>query len=151
MTLKLTVDAFSGRSNPSVDLTPQEAAELIARIGPVASAPAVSAAVAEPVRLGYRGIVIEQIGPVSASLPQRFRLSGNQVIGPKGLLKTVDSALEQSLLGNAVLLARAGIPATVGPALVAQSAAHASAAALSASTAGPLTCRCAPLYEPAWW
>src|SRR5438105_3171558 len=120
MTLKLTVDAFSGRPHPSVDLTPQESADLIARIGPVASAPTASAAVAEPVRLGYRGLVIEQTGPVSASLPQRFRLTGNQVIGPKGLLKTVDAAIEQSLLGNASLLARAGIPAAIGPALVAQ-------------------------------
>jgi hypothetical protein len=151
MTLKLTVDAFSGRPNPSVDLTPQEAADLIARIGPVASATAGSAAVAEPVRLGYRGIVIEQTGPVSASLPQRFRLAGSQIIGPKGLLKTVDSTIEQSLLGNTALLTRAGIPTAVGPALVAQSTGHSPVTAPSAPTAGPLTCRCAPLYEPAWW
>jgi hypothetical protein len=152
MTLKLTLDAFSGRPNPSVDLTPQEAADLVARLGPVTAAPAAGAALAQPAKLGYRGIVIEQTGQVSANLPQRFRLSGNQVIGPTGVLKTVDAAIEQSLLGNAALLARAGVPAAVASALVAQSAAHAHAAAPSTSaTPGPLTCRCAPLYEPAWW
>lgn len=152
MTLKLTLDAFSGRPNPSVDLTPQEAADLVARLGPITAAPAASAAVAQPARVGYRGIVVEQTGQVSANLPQRFRLAGNQVIGATGVLKTVDPAIEQSLLGNTALLARAGVPATLASALVAQSAAHASAAAPSTSaTPGSLSCRCAPLYEPVWW
>src|SRR6478752_1821383 len=127
MTLKLTLDAFSGRPNPSVDLTPQEAADLVARLGPVTAAPSASASLAQPVRLGYRGIIVEQTGQVSANLPQRFRLAGNQVIGSTGVLKTVDPAIEQSLLGNTALLARARLPATVASALVAQSAVHAPA------------------------
>lgn len=153
MTLRLTIDAFSGRPNPTVDLTAQEAADLVARLGPVASAPVAGAAAAEPVRLGYRGLIVEQTGTPSPNLPQRFRLAGNQVTGSKGVLKTVDPAIEQSLLGNAALLSRAGVPAGVGPVLVAQSAAHAHAPASSSTTSAPpqLSCRCAPLYEPVWW
>jgi hypothetical protein len=152
MTLKLTVDVFSGRPNPTVDLTPQESADLVARIGPVPKGPAAGASVVEPARLGYRGIVVEQTTPVSANLPQRFRLAGNQVFGPAGALKAVDHAIEQSLLGNAALLARAGIAPAVAAAIVAQSAAPVAAATSSApALPGPLNCRCAPLYEPTWW
>jgi hypothetical protein len=152
MTLKLTVDAFSGRPNPSVDLTPQEAADLVAKLGPVTPAPAAAAPSAQPVRLGYRGIIVEQAGQVSAHLPQRFRIAGSQVIGPTGVLKTVDPAIEKSLLGNTALLARAGVPATTATAL-AQSAVHAPATGPSTATTtpGPLSCPRAPLYEPAWW
>jgi len=150
MTLKLTVDAFSGRPNPSVDLTPQEATDLVARLGTVPGGPV--AAASQPARLGYRGIVVEQTGQVSANLPQRFRLAGNQLIGPTGVLKIVDPAIEQSLLGNSAMLARAGVPAAVATALVAQSTTHAPAAGPSTTTTpGSLNCARAPLYEPAWW
>jgi hypothetical protein len=150
MTFKLTVDAFSGRPNPSVDLTPKEAADLIAHIGPIARAPATSMDAAEPAWLGYRGIIVEQKEPVSASLPQRFRLNRNQIVGSRGVFKTVDSAIEQSLL--ATVLARADVPESTGSAILAQSTTHSPASPkTAAATAGPLTCRCAPLYEPQWW
>ena len=62
MTLKLTLDAFSGRPNPSVDLTPQEAADLVARLGPVTARARSGSGARTAARLGYRGIVIEQTG-----------------------------------------------------------------------------------------
>ncbi len=150
MTLKLTLDVFSGRPNASIDLTAQESADLIARLSPVGKT--TSAPAAEVFGLGYRGILIEQTAPVSASLPKTFRLTGGQVVSAAKVLKTVDPTIEQSLLSNTALLARGGISKTVAAAIVAQSAvASSSATPPSTTVAHPPACRCAPLYEPAWW
>jgi len=154
MSLKITFDVFSGRQNPSVVLTAQESADLLARIGPIPPHPAGAAQPASDAStLGYRGLVIEQLQPGPAGIPQRFRIAGAALSAPSGNLKTISPAIEQSILGNAALLARAAIPAELSTIIQAQSAAHPATAPTSPSapTAGPLVCRCAPLYEPNWW
>jgi hypothetical protein len=154
MSLKITFDVFSGRPNPSVVLTSQESADLLARIGPIPAHPAGAAQpAAEPSRLGYRGLLIEQVQPSSASIPPRFRIAGATLSAPSGNLKTIDPSIEQSILSNATILGRAAIAGDLATIIRAQSAAHspASPSTTSTPTAGPLACRCAPLYEPNWW
>ena len=57
MTLRITIDAFSGRPNPSVVVTGPLAREALARSRP--AAPVADAGKRPPV-LGYRGVVFEQ-------------------------------------------------------------------------------------------
>lgn len=152
MSLKITFDVFSGRQNPSVLLTAQESSDLLARLGPVPAHPVGAAQpAAEVSKLGYRGLVIEQVQPSSTNVPQRFRIAGATVSTSSGNLKTVDSSIEQSILTNAAILSRAAIAGDLANVIRTQSAAHAQAASTSAPTAGSLVCRCAPLYEPNWW
>jgi hypothetical protein len=153
MTLRITFDVFSGRPNPSVTLTPAESADLLARIGAVKPSTArATTASAEPVSLGYRGLIVEQLDASAAGLPQRFRLSSSSVDGAGGALKAVDASVEQSILANAALLARAGVPADLAASMRTHAvAAKTTTATKTTTTAGPLVCRCAPLYEPNWW
>ena len=115
MSLRITFDVFSGRPNPSVTLTAAESADLLAQIGAVKpSAAKMTAAPSEPVSLGYRGLIVEQLDAPASGLPQRFRLSSASVDGVAGTLKAVDASVEQSILANAALLARAGVPVDLG-------------------------------------
>src|SRR5690348_5778498 len=92
------------------------------------------------------------MAPVSTSLPRSFRLRGGQVISAATVLKTVDPMIEQSLFSNTALLARGGISGTLAATIVKQIAVTSpSATASSTAVSRPLMCRCAPLYEPAWW
>lgn len=152
MSLRITFDVFSGRPNPTVTLTDAESAELLKRIGAAKAASAAKETYAEPSTLGYRGLIVEQ-AVASAGLPQRFRLSSSAVDGPTGALKSVDASVEQSVLANAALLARAGVSGELATAMRthAASATRTTAAPAPASTPSPLVCACAPLYEPTWW
>lgn len=154
MTLRITFDVFSGRPNPTVTLTAAESADLLARIGPVKpSTTKATGAPVEPVSLGYRGLIVEQLDGPAGALPQRFRVSSASIDGPAGPLKAVDAAIEQSILANASLLVRAGIPADLAAAMRTHAAQPKTTTATTSAppTSGPLVCRCAPLYEPNWW
>lgn len=155
MTVKITFDVFSGRLNPSVVLNAKESKALLAQIGTIAKPTAKAAQSAiESSALGYRGLVVEQTEVSLGNLPQRFRISGGVVSTPAVTLKTLDSSIDESVLGNAALLGRAGITAALANIIRSQSAALTQPTSKSKptlATASPLTCRCAPLYEPTWW
>jgi hypothetical protein len=153
MSLRITFDVFSGRPNPSVMLTPAESSDLLARIGPVKPFAAKATAVpVEPVSLGYRGLIVEQLAVPAGGLPQRFRVSAAAVNGPAGALKTIDASIEESILSNADLLARAEIPADLAATMRTHAASpKTTTATKSATMPPPLACRCAPPYEPSWW
>jgi hypothetical protein len=153
MNLRITFDVFSGRPNPSVVLDANTSAQLLEHIGAI---PAISTVYsrAEPPRLGYRGLVIEQMQTGIKPLP-RLRLAGGRLFGPMGMLKMVDPFIESSILQDAALLTGASVDAALGNAIRSQSAQLAQAQpvvpASSLSPEGPLVCKCAPLYEPEWW
>jgi hypothetical protein len=154
MTIRLTFDVFSGRPNPSVTLTDAEAGDFLKRIGAVKPSATTAAAGDETGRstLGYRGLIVEQTQAPAAGLPQRFRVSSAAVEGASGLLKVVDASVEQSILTNASILARAGVSAELANAIRDRAAAAKTATTTPPpATSGPLVCVRAPLYEPTWW
>ncbi|HEX3147310.1 MAG TPA: hypothetical protein VHR66_04460 [Gemmataceae bacterium] len=72
MSLRITVDVFSGRPNPVIELDGRETDEALARLRTAdeASPPVES-------RLGYRGLIVEQIGAKPSNrLPKMFRVAG---------------------------------------------------------------------------
>jgi hypothetical protein len=164
MSLKVTIDIFSGRPNPTVELTAKEAKELFQNISPTGAMRKASATTpAEPAHLGLRGIQVEQIKSVSKELPSAFYLSHETMYsgGKAAALKgpgTMDR-LFKILSAKGSSIANAG---KVREFLKTYKDALAPAAEIREKTAVPvgpilidpkllLTCTCGPIYEPTWW
>ncbi len=155
MALRLTIDLFSGRPNPSVVVDGPEAQELLARLAaPRGRAARAAPRVPESV-LGYRGVTIEQIGRRDRRLPRTAKLAAGHVYA-EGLARAVaDPTVEDLIAGP------------TGPLRL-----HPSAAVLHEVLGTEVDrfrdlvrryrwarphrpprghCHCAPLWEPAWW
>src|SRR5215467_679708 len=77
MAVQITIDIFSGRPNPVLQISPAAAAGLFAATPAFLAAPAAQPSVAPFPRLGYRGLVIQHDEPALAdTLPLASRLYG---------------------------------------------------------------------------
>lgn len=74
MKFRITIDIFSGRKNPVIELTGKEAAKLYERLRPERRLPGRELLPTPPSMLGYRGLIIEQSG--GRGLPKSFRVAG---------------------------------------------------------------------------
>jgi len=73
MKIKLTVDVFSGRPNPTIELTGRDASRVIDRLKIQSSFQKDSArTVPAPHGLGFRGLIVEQLSGASAKIPKRI-------------------------------------------------------------------------------
>src|SRR5262249_27044375 len=103
-------------------------------------------------RLGYRGIVIEQIGVRARKLPQTFRVVGGAIIGPEIANRTAGEELEDFLVGRRGPLRRVKLPTGFHRFLVREITRFRQAKFRPAHKVHkPPRCRCAPDYEPNWW
>lgn len=156
MPVRITIDAFSGRPNPSVELDGKEAQDVLERLKPAEKLTADAAEKAATPILGYRGLIVEQTGKSQTSaLPSRFQLSGGSIVGgglahraadadfedfffsTKGHFKKVSGASKlRSLVKQEFERAR-----TLRDNLVLK----------PIPFPFKLVCSCAPLYEPGWW
>jgi len=83
MSLRITVDVFSGRPNPAIELEGPEADEALERLRPVRRLREDDGGLPPEPTLGYRGLIIEQIGDHSVEeFPPTFRLVGSALFGP---------------------------------------------------------------------
>ena len=80
MKIRVTIDCFSGRPNPTIDLSEGDARQVL---GNVKLGRTLDPAHATPARhrLGYRGIIIEQLDRGDVHLPRRFLVSADRVFG----------------------------------------------------------------------
>jgi hypothetical protein len=62
MTLKLTIDIFSGRQNPSLTLSDADTRSLLKRLSFGRLKKQTEKTEPFPSMLGYRGIILEQVG-----------------------------------------------------------------------------------------
>lgn len=82
MAVKITIDIFSGRRNPEVELSGKEAQEVLDRLKPQTALVGDEAERAATPILGYRGLIVEQTGtPAVKELPARFRVTGGSMVG----------------------------------------------------------------------
>ena len=77
MTLRITVDIFSGRPNPTVELDGKRARDFLERVKP-AKALKRGAMPSPEYRLGYRGLIVEQIRAPSRALPRTRAVVGSK-------------------------------------------------------------------------
>jgi hypothetical protein len=154
MPIRITVDCFSGRPNPSVVLHGREADEIQERLTPQQRPEQNDAApvAALTSRLGYRGVVVEALDKRRArkELAAPVRVAGGQVVSRRGLYEPADVGFEDFVCGSTGPLRWPPVEEFVFPQL-------------------PLLrewwqwripeikwpkrnrCACGPLYEPDWW
>jgi hypothetical protein len=133
--LRITIDIFSGRPNPVVELSGGAAREARARLGASRrSGPGRGVAPLLPT-LGYRGLIVE---------------------GGDRPIRSLDPALEDFVCGSTGALRRLGLGRAF-PDLLRKEVERFRDARRHWPRRPPrrwparLRCRCAPLYEPAWW
>ena len=69
MALKITIDIFSGRKNPVIELTEPESLEALKQLKPTKKIEEAGKQFPPEPILGYRGLIIEQKGKIDNSLP----------------------------------------------------------------------------------
>ena len=96
MKIKVTIDLFSGRSNPTLELEGQEAEQVL---GQVQTSSAFSALTdedtPEPSSLGFRGILIEQTDEGTADLPTIFRVTPDRIYSSDSSAPARDTDFEK--------------------------------------------------------
>ncbi len=101
MKIKLTIDMFSGRENPTLVLDGADAKKIIDQIQPKASFAAMTAQdKQEPARLGYRGVKVEQLENISAALPSLIHVTPDRLTSGMLLAATNDSEFEKNIFDH---------------------------------------------------
>jgi hypothetical protein len=156
MALRITLDAFSGRPNPTVTIDGPEAEELLERVSPARRIAPKQAPEVPTSILGYRGLQFEQVGgKLRDELPASFRLAGGIVSGPKLRHAPADELVEDFIAGSTGPFRAAQQPPELLEGV--QEQVHQLRAIDLTRFQIPIkwpvraTCRCAPLYEPDWW
>ena len=156
MPLAITVDVFSGRPNPTVVLRGADEREALKRLRPGGRARREDRPAFPEGRLGYRGLLIEQIGAPAAGLPRSFRLAGGVLTGPKLSHRVADETFEEFVCGSSGPVRRLFPEADLTSELLGELERFRRDWEEWRPPRRPVWparehCRCAPLYEPAWW
>ena len=155
-TLRIEIDVFSGRPNPVIELTGRDASALVDRLGKTRPIEKGEPGLPPVPTLGYRGMIVSHVGAATRGIPRSFRLA-HDTIFTAGAPRTTDEALEDIVLQSAAL--RDTSPGRDFNRLLTREIARFRELRLKWPWRPPKTkfplaklrCRCAPLYEPAWW
>jgi len=103
MGIRLTMDVFSGRPNPAVELDGRAASQLIERLAPRRAAEPGDPGLPDHEPLGYRGVAVSGTGDGAerlrrAGLPATFRVVGGDVIGRDTVLRASDERVTETLV-----------------------------------------------------
>lgn len=155
MPIKITIDIFSGRPNPEVELSGKEAQEVLERLKPGEPLVADEAEKAATPILGYRGLIIEQTGtPAAKELPERFRLTAGSLVGRGLAHRAADPDFEEFFFSTKGAIKKVK-EATRLRSLVKEELPRTleirKKLLLEILFPIKILCACAPLYEPAWW
>jgi hypothetical protein len=157
MSLRITIDIFSGRECPVIELSGKEAQEALSRLHPERMLEKGEPALPPSPTLGYRGLIVEQTGTLAKGLPKIMRLAHGDMFGEGLMHRAADETFENFIIGSKALeTPELGTEFTgylkkeiarfrdVRKALTAVQVVVPPVTILK-------TCPCAPLYEPAWW
>jgi hypothetical protein len=169
MPLRLTLDIFSGRPNPTVVIAGLEEQELVRRLQPSRTARRRARAPAVPPSfLGYRGIIIERLPELAA--PRRggarktaggrefvtpARIAGGIVHGTRAGQPTVDPFVDEFICGSTGPFRRAGLDNRFFDRCPEEIDRFRRVREFYPWKPWPWpirpVCPCAPLWEPTWW
>lgn len=160
MSVQVTFDVFSGRPNPQVTLSSDEAAALLQKLKPMTMLAGADAVPFSGQPLGYRGMLIEQTGPVrEPGVPASLRLVDGKVFAQNSVYVPQDASVESLLIAAAGRVSATALESDI-VALIGQEAALRTIALKNslnttrgaAPTLTPsVTCPRATVYEPTWW
>lgn len=156
MALRITIDVFSGRPNPVVELDDGEAAQVLERLRPVRRLEDGEAELPPASILGYRGVVIEQVGDIQTEeLPRVTRLAGAELFGRGLAHRAADDAVEDFICGSTGPFRRLEQEYFFDRLATEIERLRDIRAKIPWPVPIPWpwlgTCRCAPVYEPGWW
>jgi len=96
---KITIDVFSGRPNPVIELKGKKATEFAERLTEVRNLKHGDRHFPKFATAGYRGLIVEQTGKkINLDLPRTFRYANGDVLHDKGGFKTSDEKAEAFVL-----------------------------------------------------
>lgn len=153
MALRITIDIFSGRPNPVLELSGKQASEALERLHPAERLNRAEAAVPFEPTLGYRGLVVEQVGSLARGLPRLFRIFDGRLYGTKLSHRATDDEFEEFFAGRTGRLkVGKGFEEYLRKEMARARRDHA-ALRHHKHPHHPHKhhCHCAPLYEPQWW
>jgi hypothetical protein len=155
MKLKLTIDIFSGRENPSIIVSGNQAKTLAGKINP--SSKLTGKEVLEPFNLGYRGIIVEQLDQKTKELPSMMRLVEGMMYGDKNVNRIDDSEVLNFAKKHLSDVKNVKLPKDFKGILDEQvnRFKYIKDLLIIDKIKWPIdifsTCQCAPVYEPDWW
>jgi hypothetical protein len=156
MALRITVDLFSGRPNRVILLDDNAALEVLERLQPTARLKGDEAEEPPESILGYRGVLVEQVGEQMKGLPQRFRVVDGKLFGRRLAHRPADLQVEDFICGSSGPLRLVPLEQQVRSRLLERIEQRRE---IDWRKWPPrkerwpvrVRCRCAPLYEPDWW
>ena len=156
-TLRVEIDIFSGRPNPVIELTGRDASALLDRLRDTRRLEKGEPALPPIPTLGYRGMIVSQIDAATRGIPRSFRIAHGTLLGGRAPLATADESLEDVVLDSAALK-KAALGRDFKSKLT-REIERFRRIRIRWPWRPPkrkfpiarLRCRCAPLYEPAWW
>ncbi len=151
MKFRITIDIFSGRKNPVLEISGKEADRIYERIKPAARLSAKDVLPMPASSLGYRGLLIEASG--ARSLPKAFRLAHGDLVGPRLSHRASDEDFENLIARHPALTRKLGKNFS---AFLSEEIERFHQTRKKHKHHPPLWphrdhCHCAPLYEPNWW
>jgi hypothetical protein len=168
MPLRLTLDVFSGRPNPTVVIAGVEEEELLNRIRSSPAARRAARAPAVPLSfLGYRGVIIQRLpetgarrrGSRRARAADEFaapmRIASGFLYGKRVARPTLDPFVDEFICGSTGPFRRAGLDERFFDRCPEEIDRFRRILARYPWKRWPWPirpiCRCAPLWEPEWW
>lgn len=155
MTLRITIDIFSGRPNPVIELSGNEAWEALSRLQPARALEAGEPMFPEEPTLGYRGLIVEQVDERMENLPGVFRMVHGDLFGPGFAHKAQDENFEDFVYGRTGLITRLDLGQDL-PQIIRQERdrfkeVRAKYKVKPSAWPKRRVCECGPRYEPTWW
>ena len=153
MGLRVTIDIFSGRPNPVIELDQNETEIALSRLRPVRRLRSKEPRLPREPTLGYRGLIIEQ-SEAARGLPRLFRYANGDMFG-EGLAHRAKDADFEAFVLEHTSLQRQSL-GTDFPKFLTNEIARFESLRSHYKERHPKwpkreRCRCAPLYEPGWW
>jgi hypothetical protein len=151
MEFRITIDIFSGRKNPVIEIKGRQAEALYERLRPARRLTPKEAVAMPTSTLGYRGLVIEASG--ARGLPKNFRLAHGDLSGPRLSHRAADEEIENYIAAHSALTRKMG---KNFHAFLTREIERFRETRKRHKHHPPRwphreRCRCAPLYEPNWW
>ena len=151
MEFRITIDIFSGRKNPVIEVKGKEASRLYERLTPARRLSAKELLPVPDSSLGYRGLIIEASG--ARALPKTFRLANGDLTGPRLSHRVSDEDIEEFIAHHSALTRKLGkkFPDFLLREIERFRETRRRHRHHPPHWPSREHCRCAPLYEPAWW
>lgn len=150
--IRITIDVFSGRENPVVEYSGDEIKDVAERLSPTRRMDRAEAAALATPTLGYRGLVVEQVGRPIEEMPDVFRVAGRAAFGAGFAHGIADEQFEDFVCGSVPPeLPIEGLKREIQRF---EGIIHfVNKWPWQDRVIGPKkdVCQCAPIYEPSWW